>query len=48
MFLHSVSLGFVHPLTGEAMTFESPLPEDLSRFVTELDAQAAAVAKRDA
>jgi len=50
MFLHSFSLGFVHPLTGEAMTFESPLPDDLSRFVAGLDAQAAAAAptSRDA
>jgi len=37
MFLHSFSLGFVHPLTGEAMAFESPLPEDLMRFVARLD-----------
>jgi len=37
-------------LTGEAMTFESPLPDDLSRFVAGLDAQAAAAAptSRDA
>jgi hypothetical protein len=37
-------LGFVHPLTGEALTFESPLPDDLSRFVAGLDAQAASAA----
>ena len=28
--LHSWSLGFTHPLTGEAMRFTSPLPEDMS------------------
>jgi len=38
MFLHSCSLGFVHPLTGEAMRFESPLPGDLTQFVARLDA----------
>ena len=37
MFLHSCSLGFVHPLSGEAMAFESPLPDDLARFVARLD-----------
>ena len=41
MFLHSFSLGFVHPLTGEAMAFESPLPDDLTRFVARLDAATA-------
>jgi 23S rRNA pseudouridine955/2504/2580 synthase len=40
MFLHSCSLGFVHPLSTEAMRFESPLPEDLARFVARLDAAA--------
>ncbi|HQR11597.1 MAG TPA: RluA family pseudouridine synthase [Casimicrobiaceae bacterium] len=38
MFLHSHSLGFTHPLTGEAMAFESPLPDDLARFVARVDA----------
>jgi len=28
-FLHSARLGFEHPLTGEALEFESPLPADL-------------------
>jgi 23S rRNA pseudouridine955/2504/2580 synthase len=46
MFLHSCSLGFVHPVTGEAMRFESPLPGDLARFVARLDA--AAMEPRDA
>jgi 23S rRNA pseudouridine955/2504/2580 synthase len=40
MFLHSCLLGFVHPLTGEAMQFESPLPDELARFVARLDAAA--------
>ena len=29
-FLHAHRLGFVHPLTGEAMSFRSELPADLS------------------
>jgi 23S rRNA pseudouridine955/2504/2580 synthase len=40
MFLHSHALGFVHPLTDLPMAFESPLPEDLARFVARLDADA--------
>jgi 23S rRNA pseudouridine955/2504/2580 synthase len=40
MFLHSCSLGFVHPVTAKAMRFESPLPGDLARFVARLDAAA--------
>jgi 23S rRNA pseudouridine1911/1915/1917 synthase len=30
--LHSVRLGFVHPVSGEQMEFDSPLPE----YFTEL------------
>ncbi len=30
--LHAAVLGFVHPITGEAMRFESPLPEDMARL----------------
>ena len=29
-FLHSARLGFRHPMTGEEMEFESPLPPDLA------------------
>lgn len=29
-FLHATELSFVHPATGERVTFESPLPPDLS------------------
>ncbi len=35
-FLHACQLAFDHPITGETMTFESELPEDLSRFLTHL------------
>ena len=30
-FLHSARLGLRHPITGEALEFTSPLPEDLAR-----------------
>jgi len=31
-FLHAYALAFTHPLTGEAMEFEAPLPDDLSGY----------------
>jgi 23S rRNA pseudouridine1911/1915/1917 synthase len=31
--LHARSLGFVHPVTGQSMSFESPLPEDMSTLI---------------
>lgn len=34
--LAAVELGFVHPMTGEQMSFETPLPPDLDRFVRRL------------
>ena len=30
--LHAAVLGFVHPVTGETMRFESPLPADMARL----------------
>ena len=30
LFLHAGRLGFVHPVTGEARAYESPLPDDLA------------------
>ena len=30
--LHAAVLGFEHPVTGEAMRFESPLPGDMARL----------------
>ncbi len=30
--LHAAVLGFVHPITGEALRFETPLPEDMARL----------------
>jgi len=35
--LHAAVLGFVHPITGQALRFESPLPDDLARLQTALE-----------
>ena len=32
--LHAAVLGFVHPVTGDALRFESPLPKDLADLLT--------------
>jgi 23S rRNA pseudouridine1911/1915/1917 synthase len=34
--LHAAELGFVHPITGEEMRFEMPLPQDLQQFIERL------------
>ena len=34
--LHAVSLGFYHPVTGEAMKVEAPLPEDMQQLLEKL------------
>lgn len=34
--LHAERLGFVHPATGETMTFSAPLPEDMQQMLTAL------------
>jgi 23S rRNA pseudouridine1911/1915/1917 synthase len=34
--LHAAELGFVHPLTGEEMRFEMPLPRELQQFIERL------------
>ena len=34
--LHSHTLGFTHPRTGERMKFEAPLPEDMHKIITRL------------
>ncbi|HLU53515.1 MAG TPA: RluA family pseudouridine synthase [Acidimicrobiia bacterium] len=36
LFLHACRLGFIHPRTGEELTFESPLPEDLAAVLERL------------
>ncbi len=37
MFLHARQLSFRHPASGEAVAIASPLPEDISRFLSGLD-----------
>ncbi|ESQ79909.1 RluA family pseudouridine synthase [Asticcacaulis sp. YBE204] len=34
--LHAAHLGFVHPITGEKLSFEAPLPEDMSALYSAL------------
>lgn len=34
--LHASRLGFIHPVTGQYMEFESPLPEDMKKAIVEL------------
>lgn len=36
VFLHASKISFSHPATGKTMTFENPLPEDLSIFLDSL------------
>jgi 23S rRNA pseudouridine1911/1915/1917 synthase len=36
--LHAASLGFVHPVSGDAMAFESPLPPDMAGLIAALSA----------
>jgi 23S rRNA pseudouridine1911/1915/1917 synthase len=35
--LHAALLGFHHPVTGEALRFESPLPQDMARLQAALE-----------
>lgn len=39
MFLHAWKMVLKHPLTGEKLTLEAPLPEDLERFLSQLDVE---------
>lgn len=36
LFLHAVKISFLHPESGEIMTFESPLPAELTTFLKTL------------
>jgi 23S rRNA pseudouridine1911/1915/1917 synthase len=36
--LHAATLGFTHPITGERLSFEAPLPEDMARCLAHLRA----------
>ena len=37
MFLHAAKLGFTHPVTGNSVRLEAPLPGELARYVARLD-----------
>jgi 23S rRNA pseudouridine955/2504/2580 synthase len=39
MFLHAHRLSLTHPVTGESLTFEAPLPDECRRFVDQLNQQ---------
>ena len=39
-FLHAAELRFLHPTSGEAMAFSSPLPRELAAVLESLDATA--------
>lgn len=43
MFLHAAKLSFNHPISGEPLIFEAPLPDDLQQFLNKLDKDAQAV-----
>jgi 23S rRNA pseudouridine1911/1915/1917 synthase len=34
--LHAATLGFVHPVSGEHLSFEAPLPEDMATLLEKL------------
>ena len=34
--LHAAELGFIHPISGERLHFESPPPADMARLLTAL------------
>ena len=36
--LHAASLGFAHPVTGEALHFEIPMPDDMAGLVAAIEA----------
>jgi 23S rRNA pseudouridine1911/1915/1917 synthase len=34
--LHAAELGFVHPVTGQRLEFQMPLPDDMNRLLERL------------
>jgi 23S rRNA pseudouridine955/2504/2580 synthase len=42
MFLHARSIAFAHPVSGEKLKIEAPLPNELAKFVRYLDTQTGA------
>lgn len=45
--LHAARLGFVHPVTGQAMSFDSPLPADMAGLLSALAGDTASVPDQD-
>ncbi|MFN9368717.1 MAG: pseudouridine synthase, partial [Planctomycetia bacterium] len=43
--LHAAELGFVHPVSGAELRFESPLPDDIRRVIARLRRGAADAAR---
>ena len=41
--LHAAHLGFIHPITKEELAFDSPMPDDMTRLVQQIEA---GIAKR--
>lgn len=37
--LHAAVLGFKHPVSGEALRFEAPMPDDMSKLIADLSGQ---------
>ena len=40
--LHAAHLGFAHPITGEALEFSAPVPEDMARLIEVMETTVAA------
>jgi 23S rRNA pseudouridine1911/1915/1917 synthase len=36
--LHAETLGFIHPVTGESLRFDAPMPDDMQQALTALQA----------
>jgi 23S rRNA pseudouridine1911/1915/1917 synthase len=36
-FLHAAKLAFAHPITGDPVRFEAPLPDELAEFVRQVE-----------
>lgn len=48
MFLHAARLAFAHPLSGEPLEVQSPLPSELASFVALLDREGVPAVRRSA
>ena len=45
-FLHAAELAFIHPVSGEAMRFQAPWPDDLERTLASLGPPREGVGRR--